>query len=586
MRGDQYVAQFLKAINSNKVFLVQGGACAFMLDAVGETPGMSYVAFQHEQAAAMAADALWRTSGQLGVTFCTSGPGASNLLTGIACGYYDSIPSLHICGQVNGKEVAQYKGAKVRQAGFQQMDIVSMAAPVCNYAVAVTKASELPLALKTAVEKAFTGRMGPVLVDIPMDIQTEDIGTDEILLPEIPVPRLEQSKAVDIAQKINEFFSTGSRPLVVLGAGVELGGRQKQVVDWLNRTRTPFVASWSALNIFDHDMPNYMGHFGVYGNRGGNYVIQNADRILVLGSRLDNRQTSGNVDNFAPQAQLMALDIDGEELVKYPARFTGIQVNLAHLDQILTTVQAPEASSDWLEYTNRIRDKFLNTDISQESEKYNSLNPYSVVRRITELLDDDAHIFADAGANHVWLYQMWHRKARQKLFTSSGHYAMGYSLPAAIGSLIGSPGVQAISFNGDGGVQMNIQELQTAREYGLDLKVVVFNNQGLGMIRQFQNSYMGGRHHATTQGKGPGVPDFQKLAAAYGMKYTKVIALKQLDAELFAPGARLIECVIDPRVLIEPKLEMGRPINDQFPYVTNEEFLENNQFVEYTHRNK
>lgn len=586
MRGDQYVAQFLKAINSNKVFLVQGGACAFMLDAVGETPGMSYVAFQHEQAAAMAADALWRTSGQLGVTFCTSGPGASNLLTGIACGYYDSIPSLHICGQVNGKEVAQYKGAKVRQAGFQQMDIVSMAKPVCNYAVAVTKASELPLALKTAVEQAFTGRMGPVLVDIPMDVQTEDIGTDEILLPEIPVPRLKQSQADDIAKKINEFFSTGSRPLVVLGAGVELGGRQKEVVEWLNRTRTPFVASWSALNIFDHNMPNYMGHFGVYGNRGGNYVIQNADRILVLGSRLDNRQTSGNVDNFAPKAQLMALDIDGEELVKYPARFTGIQVNLAHLDQILKTVQAPEASSDWLEYTNRIRDKFLNTDISQESEKYNSLNPYSVVRRITELLDDDAHIFADAGANHVWLYQMWHRKARQKLFTSSGHYAMGYSLPAAIGSLIGSSGVQAVSFNGDGGVQMNIQELQTAREYGLDLKVVVFNNQGLGMIRQFQNSYMGGRHHATTQGKGPGVPDFEKLAAAYGMKYTKVVALKQLDAELFAPGARLIECMIDPRVLIEPKLEMGRPINDQFPYVTNEEFLENNQFVEYTHRNK
>ena len=586
MRGDQYVAQFLKAINSNKVFLVQGGACAFMLDAVGETPGMSYVAFQHEQAAAMAADALWRTSGQLGVTFCTSGPGASNLLTGIACGYYDSIPSLHICGQVNGKEVAQYKGAKVRQAGFQQMDIVSMAKPVCNYAVAVTKASELPLALKTAVEQAFTGRMGPVLVDIPMDIQTEDIGTDEILLPEIKVPSIANDQAQIIANSVNEFFQSGQRPLVVLGAGVELAGRQQEMVDWLQKTRTPFVASWSALNIFDHSMPNYLGHFGVYGNRGGNYVIQNADRILVLGSRLDNRQTSGNVDNFAPSARLMALDIDGEELIKYPNRFTGIQVNLTHLDKILPNVVAPESSSDWLEYTNRIREKYLNTDISQESEKYNSLNPYSVVRKITSLLDNDAHIFADAGANHVWLYQMWNRKGRQKLFTSSGHYAMGYSLPAAIGSLIGNPEVQAVSFNGDGGVQMNIQELQTAREYGLDLKVVVFNNQGLGMIRQFQNSYMGGRHHATTQGQGPGVPDFEKLAAAYGMKYTKVVDLKQLDSDLFAQGSRLIECIIDQRVLIEPKLEMGRPINDQFPYVTDEEFLENNQFVEYTHRKK
>jgi acetolactate synthase-1/2/3 large subunit len=333
-------------------------------------------------------------------------------------------------------------------------------------------------------------------------------------------------------------------------------------------------------------MTNYLGHFGVYGNRGGNYTIQNADRILVLGSRLDNRQTSGNVSNFAPNAKLMALDIDGEELVKYPDRFTGIQVNLAHLDKILTNVETPEASSDWLEYCSRTRARFLAQDISQESSKYNSLNPYSVIRIITNLLDDDAHIFADAGANHVWLYQMWHRKGRQKIFTSSGHYAMGYSLPAAIGSLLGKPDTQAVSFNGDGGFQMNLQELQTVREYGLDLKVVVFNNQGLGMIRQFQNSYMGGRHHATTQGQGPGVPDFAKLAGAYGMKYTRITEEHQIDKSLFESGARLIECMIDPRVLIEPKLEMGRPINDQFPYVTDEEFLENNQFVQYTHRTK
>jgi acetolactate synthase-1/2/3 large subunit len=466
------------------------------------------------------------------------------------------------------------------------MDIVTMAAPVCNYAVAVTKASDLPLALKTAVEMAFTGRMGPVLVDIPMDIQTEDIGTDEILLPEIPTPSISEDQAQGITDKINEFFKGSMRPLVVLGAGVELGGQQDKVVEWLNKSHTPFVASWSALNIFDHDMSNYLGHFGVYGNRGGNYTIQNADRILVLGSRLDNRQTSGNVSNFAPNAKLMALDIDGEELVKYPDRFTGIQVNLAHLDKILTNVETPEASSDWLEYCSRTRARFLAQDISQESSKYNSLNPYSVIRIITNLLDNDAHIFADAGANHVWLYQMWHRKGRQKIFTSSGHYAMGYSLPAAIGSLLGKPDVQAVSFNGDGGFQMNLQELQTVREYGLDLKVVVFNNQGLGMIRQFQNSYMGGRHHATTQGQGPGVPDFAKLAEAYGMKYTRITEEHQIDKSLFESGARLIECMIDPRVLIEPKLEMGRPINDQFPYVTDEEFLENNQFVQYTHRTK
>ena len=182
MKGSQYVAKFLEAIGTKQVYIVQGGACAFMLDSVATDTSVDYVCFQHEQAAAMAADAVWRLSGDLGVTFSTSGPGASNLITGIACSYYDSIPSLHITGQVNGKEVAQYRGAKVRQAGFQQMDIVSMVRPVTKYAVAVTDATSLKLELKRAVEEAYKGRMGPVLVDIPMDVQTEDVG-DELLLP-------------------------------------------------------------------------------------------------------------------------------------------------------------------------------------------------------------------------------------------------------------------------------------------------------------------------------------------------------------------------------------------------------------------
>ena len=183
MTGAEYVAKFLKAIGVQNVYLVQGGACAFMVDAVDREDGIGYVCFQHEQAAAMAADAIWRTNRRLGATFSTSGPGASNLITGIACGYYDSIPSLHITGQVNGKEVAQYNGAKVRQAGFQQMDIVTMVKPVCNYAEHVKDIHTLKRILKNAADAMFSGLMGPVVVDIPMDVQTEELDDDELLLP-------------------------------------------------------------------------------------------------------------------------------------------------------------------------------------------------------------------------------------------------------------------------------------------------------------------------------------------------------------------------------------------------------------------
>ena len=322
MKGSQYVAQFLKAIGANNVFVVQGGACAFMLDAVASEPGMKYTCFQHEQAAAMAADALWRTNKQLGVTFCTSGPGASNLITGIACGYYDSIPSLHITGQVNYEEQKLYRNAPVRQAGFQQMDIVSMVRPVSKYAVAVTDHEQMRHELKRAVEEAYSGRMGPVVVDIPMNLQNAEMANGELLLPEPTVAVDTQVSISELAQRVTEFLAGAQRPLVIFGAGVGLAGTNTTLESWLNKNDIPFVSTWASLNYFNHDTPNYIGHFGVYGNRGGNFAIQNADRILVLGSRLDNRQRSGNPNNFAPHAKIFVVDLDPAELEKLdPQRY-------------------------------------------------------------------------------------------------------------------------------------------------------------------------------------------------------------------------------------------------------------------------
>ena len=582
MKGSQYVAKFLKAIGANKVFQVQGGAITFMIDQIALEEGMDVVCFQHEQAAAMAADALWRTNGQLGVSMATSGPGASNLITGIACGYYDSIPSLHITGQVNYEEQKLYRGAAVRQAGFQQMDIVSMVKPVCKYAVNVTTHDEMRHELKRAVEEAYSGRMGPVLVDIPMNLQNAEMEDSTMLLPDSA-----KWSAVDtgvspeqVGKVIQDFLGGAQRPLIIFGAGVGLAGQHQELERWLGSNKVPFVATWAALNYFNHEAPNYIGHFGVYGNRGGNNAIQNADRILVLGSRLDNRQRSGNPANFAPKAAILCIDLDPAELEKLdPANYRGLHFDLRNLPKMLRGVEKPKFDPSWSQYCQALKAKYFNKDTSSNSKQYDTMSPYLVVEKLQQVAEPNAVITTDAGANHCWVYQTFYRNQDQLLMTSSGHYAMGYALPASIGAALVAPDRQHICSNGDGGIQMNLQELQTVKEYDLDIKVVVFNNHRLGMICQFQDAYMDGRHAATVNG--PGRPDFRKIAEAFDFDYVLITSLDQISTETLKPGRRIIEIKIHPGVQIEPKLEKGRPINDQSPLVSDAEFAEGNPYYTY-----
>ena len=582
MKGSQYIAKFLKAIGANKVFQVQGGAISFMVDQIALEPGMEVICFQHEQAAAMAADALWRTNGQLGVSMATSGPGASNLVTGIACGYYDSIPSLHIAGQVNYEEQKLYRGAAVRQAGFQQMDIVSMVKPVCKYAVNVTTHEEMRQELRRCVEEAYSGRMGPVLIDIPMNLQNAEMDNDELLLPDSTKWAAVDTgvSPADVGKIVQKFLGGAKRPLIIFGAGVGLAGQHSVLERWLSSNHVPFVATWAALNYFNHEAPNYIGHFGVYGNRGGNAAIQNADRILVLGSRLDNRQRSGNPANFAPNAEFLCIDIDSAELEKLdPKNYGGIRFDLRNLEKMLRGIEKPKFDPGWSQYCKQLKAKYFNKDTSGYSKHNGTMSPYLVVEKLQQIAEPNAVITTDAGANHCWVYQSFYRNQDQLLMTSSGHYAMGYALPASIGAALVEPERQHICCNGDGGIQMNLQELQTVKEYDLDIKVVVFNNRRLGMICQFQDTYMDGRHAATE--RGPGRPDFKKIADAFDFDYMLVTTLDGVNDQLLKPGRRIIEIKIDPGCPIEPKLEKGRPINDQTPLINDDNFAADNPYFTY-----
>ncbi len=581
MTGADYIAEFLKQRNADRVFLVTGGACAFMIDAIARHPGMSYVCVQHEQAAAIAADAVWRVDhSRVGVTMATSGPGATNLVTGIGCSFFDSIPSIHITGQVNKAESVSFFGAQLRQAGFQETDIVEMVKPITKYAVQVNTIAELKHELTKAYNLAITGRMGPVLLDVPMNIQQEEAG--DTIEYEPPQEAQKSFAQLEIAEKLKaeleQFFAASERPLVLFGAGVGLAGVEKEVLQWLETAKIPFLSSWNGMSYFNHDSPAYHGQIGVYGNRGSNYIVQNCDALLVLGNRMDTRQRPGNTKAFAPQATVHVIDIDQEELKKYKINaYATTQLNLKDLPPILEHLSPPPLQPEWRHYLKEMKEKYFGNNPSTFAKEQGSLSPYLVVERINRMIEENAVVIVGCGGISCWAYQAFH-STKHTLFTSGGMAPMGYTAPAAIGANFTAPERQVICFEGDGGFQMNIQELQTIRYNNLNIKIVILNNGGYGIIKQFQDSNFEGRYEAS--GKGYSVPDFEAIVTAYKIPYKRVEHQEDLTEDLFASqGPLVVDVILHPNTLIEPKREMGRPINDQFPYASDQEFAQGNRFV-------
>ena len=562
--GADLVADFISEKLSSKVFLVTGGACAFMVDAIGRHEKIDYICFQHEQAAAMAADAVWRTTGKIGVTMATSGPGATNLITGIACSWFDSIPSFHITGQVNYSESCDALEVNARQIGFQETDIVGIAAPITKWAHKINSVEDLVFSLRNALIVATTGRMGPVLLDIPMNIQKAEVSEQQKLAALLDIKI--NAEFVNVGFNFNDFFENANRPLVILGAGLGLNGTLPLIQDWCEIQNIPYVSSWGALTYVDRSKPGYQGSLGVYGSRHANWVVQAADKIIVLGSRLDNRQRTGNSTGFAPFAEIAVLDIDAEELKKYKNQrnYLTIQFNLLHAKNLIALGNSSKLNKAWLQ--ELISGANAKDDGFSSSVKPHELNPYYAFRAIQRKFAPRSIVVSDCGANLCWVYQSYLPDSTY-LFTAGGNSPMGYSLPAAIGAQLVNLDTPVYCFIGDGGLQMNIQELQTIMNYKLPIKIIIQNNSGYGIIKQFQDSYFESRYYAT--GEGYSVPDFHKLAAAYGIGYVSVESIQEIEELTIPVGPLIIEMKLPENSLITPKTEMDRFIHDQFPYVND-----------------
>lgn len=552
MKVSDYIVEFLIKKGITDVFGYPGGMVTHLMNSFSkyESQIRAHVCY-HEQAAAFEACAYAQVSDRMGVAYATSGPGATNLITGICNAYFDSIPVMFITGQVNSFEA---KGSyHVRQRGFQETDIVDMVQSVVKLAIYVDSADKVERCLETAYQVAMEGRKGPVLLDIPMDIQRAEMDL-------IGYQYIQQDMKIMDYHIIVDKLSQAKKPCIVMGAAIKGIDRQK-VLQFAKHMGVPVVTSMVAMDVLPYDCPLYYGYIGAYGMRTANFIVAKSDCLLVLGSRMDVRQVGGNRRNFAPNATIIRVDIDAEELA-YQIRENEIDIQAdvgRIMDYLMQYYLKPRGrNADWIQVCNIIAEKLKGLD----DRKYNFF-----VEKISQYIPDGSVITTDVGQNQVWIAQSFLVKKGQRILFSGGHGAMGYSLPAAIGAYYAT-GRPVFCFNGDGGIQMNIQELEFIRREKLPIKIFVFNNYALGMIRHFQEMYFEGNYCQTICGKGYETPDFERIAEAYGIPYIDYNTVEDVsDGFMKMDGAVFVEIKLKEDTYVLPKLEFGKPNQDQEPLI-------------------
>jgi acetolactate synthase-1/2/3 large subunit len=581
----EYILKFLISKNVKDVFLMTGGAISFVVDAFSKNKKIKYTCVMHEQSAAMMADAYSRCNKGFGATMVTSGPGAQNLITGIACSWFDSIPVIHISGQVNKFELSSSNKTtkKVRQIGFQETDIVSIAKPITKFAYQLKSSNEIKYILEKAFYIANEGRPGPVLIDIPMNFQKEKVDLTKLTSFKKPKIKNNNLKIKNDVYKIQKLLFKSKRPILILGGGLRISRAVNELEKFLKKVNIPIVTTWSGLDVIDFNHKNYIGSIGVYGSRAANFAVQNADLVLNFGSRLDTRVTGGKPETFARSAKIISIDIDKYELNKKRGLSVYLKIN-QDLKKFLSILNLKSmnfkysASSVWSNICQKWKVNYPNVTSAYEKQK-KYVNPYFFIDRLSQKLNNKDIIVPCSGGNLTWTIQSFKIKKGQRLFSAYGNSPMGYALPAALGASLANNKKRVICIEGDGGIQINIQELQTMVNNNIPVKLFIINNNGYGIIKQFQELYLGGRYEATIPSKGVTNPNFKKISNAYGINYNEIKNNKDIDIilkkVLKSKKPEFINVIINSNQKIVPKLQFGKPIEDLSPLLPRSEFKKN-----------
>lgn len=563
MKVSDYIAKFIEKKGISSVFELSGGMITHILDSFNQRTNVKIVTMHHEQGAAFAAEGFARITGLPGVALATSGPGATNLLTGIGSCYFDSTPAIFITGQVNRHEL---KGNReIRQLGFQETDIVTMAKPITKYCVQVNDPQKLPQILENAYQIALEGRPGPVLIDIPMDVQRTQIEAEVTSHQNSIINHLDTRLLDNLTQDI----LNAKRPLILVGRGVKAGFAQKHFDTFVKHTKVPVITTLLGLDTIAFNDEQRIGFVGSYGNRWANIAFGECDLLIVLGARLDIRQTGADT-KFIENRKIYHIDCEAAEINNRVKGCVAIVSSLLNFfEQMQQRMQSTTFSlpKEWMQYIDELKQKW--PDIKEL--KTQGINPNVFMHLLSNKSQKAKAYLADVGSHQMWAAQSLELNKEQHFLTSGGMGAMGFSLPAGIGASIALNKKPVVVLVGDGCLQINIQEMQTIVRNKLPVKIIVLNNRTLGMIRQFQDSYFESRYQSTWWGYD--APDFTKVAIAYGIDAKTIQNIDEINDAINwlwtdenATKPQLLQVMIDPHTNTYPKIAFGMPITEMEPF--------------------
>lgn len=589
MKLSDYVIRFIEAQGVRHVFMVPGGGAMHLNDSLGQSKSITWVCNLHEQASAMAAETYAKATGNLGVGLFTTGPGGTNAITGLAGAWLDSTPCLFISGQVKRPDLKGRTG--VRQMGVQEVDIVRAVKGMTKYAVLVTDPESIRFHLERAVHLARSGRPGPVWIDIPLDVQAATV--DETRLRGFRAPRKARAPA-DLPEniaKILEMLGAAERPLILAGNGVRLSGAQEEFRALARALKVPVLLTWLAIDLFAHDEDNLVGKPGTVAPRGVNFALQNADFLLVIGARLDFTITGYAPERLARGAKKIMVDIDPAEIAKL-RRYLDLGICCDAKTFINALAQStvgsvqPERQA-WHQRCAEWKRRYP-VVLPEHRTADGPVSTYFLAECLSELLPEGAPIVSGSSGAGIEIFQHVLRLKRgQRLFHTTALGAMGYGLPAAIGACLGSGRRETVLVDGDGGFQLNIQELATIQRMQLPIKIFILNNDGYSSIRTSQLRWFG-RQTGADPSSGLTLPEIGPVAEAYGVHATRIADQRDLRANLervlACAGPVVCDVVCRPDEARMPSLSSAqrpdgslysKPLEDLWPFLPREEFYEN-----------
>lgn len=590
MKLSDYLFQFLAKKDVKHVFMLPGGGAMHLNDSLGRCQAIEYTCFLHEQALAIAVEAYGQFTNFPGVGLVTSGPGSTNAITGVAAAYIDSTPSIFISGQAKRPDLKGNSG--VRQMGSQEVDIVSMVSCITKYAITILDPTEIRYHLEKAWHLATNGRKGPVWLDIPLDVQAAEI--DESCLQEfIPdEPFADNTQQLQhSAKQIIDLINSAERPLIIAGNGVKLADGKDALINFAEKNQIPMLLTWKIIDFLDSDHPLNFGSPGIMGCRTANFMVQNCDLLLVLGSRLDPSITAFNSSDFGKNAKKVMVDIDDAEIRKISNVDISIVADAGELLQALNERQADIQQSsrlDWLTYCRRLKLKYP-VVLDEYRHSDDKVNLYVFTDMLFDQLSPEDVITPESsGAAGEVTYQAIRVKNGQKIKNAAGLGSMGFGLPYAIGACIANDRKRTILINGDGAFQMNIQELETVVRLKLPIKMFIFDNNGYGSIMATQRNMFNGFYVGSEPGSGLTLPKLSGIAKSYGIRFEQAICHQDLpdviSRTLNGDDAVICNVLVSEKHVTAPKVQalktadgsmISKPLEDMWPYLPSEELAAN-----------